>query len=194
MNSSPQLQRSAELSHTEWPTVRAFLGCGCTDPDPAACTGSPDDTGPGAAPCGPAPTHRQCSCHHIRTEAEHQEIRAAVQAAGHDQKDDSATVPKQAAPITADHIADARRFLYALGDEAQGGSSTRDASRAVTVLFGHLTAEPLGYLSASLDHDGPWSEYDARHWWLLLQILRAYKYHPDFPDSLAPFLDAPEWR
>jgi hypothetical protein len=79
MEPSSRRQRVAELARTEWPTVRQFLGCECTDPEPAACTGSPDDA-PGGVQCGPAPTHRQCSCHHIRTEAEHQEIRTAVQA------------------------------------------------------------------------------------------------------------------
>lgn len=65
-----------ELARTEWPTVREFLGCECTDADPAACTGSPE--GSGIPQCGPAPSHRQCSCHHVRTEDEHASIRAAV--------------------------------------------------------------------------------------------------------------------
>lgn len=79
MKPSPRLLRAAELARTEWPTVRAFLGCECTDPDPVACTGFPADT-PGAGQCGPSDTHRQCSCHHIRTEAEHHEIKVAVAA------------------------------------------------------------------------------------------------------------------
>lgn len=40
---SPQLRARLELARTEWPTVRTFLGCECTDPDPVACTGSPND-------------------------------------------------------------------------------------------------------------------------------------------------------
>ncbi|MFF7043830.1 hypothetical protein [Streptomyces massasporeus] len=37
-------------------------------------------TGPCDSPRGPTPAHRQCSCHHIRTETERYEIRAAVRA------------------------------------------------------------------------------------------------------------------
>lgn len=75
---SPMLLAQVELSRTQWPTVRAFLGCECTDADPVACTGSPEQSG--TPQCGPAPSHRQCSCHHIRTGDEHQSIRVAVAA------------------------------------------------------------------------------------------------------------------
>lgn len=75
---SPTLLARVELSRTQWPTVRAFLGCECTNADPVACTGSPEQSG--TPQCGPAPSHRQCSCHHIRTEDEHHSIRAAVAA------------------------------------------------------------------------------------------------------------------
>ncbi|MEU3092661.1 hypothetical protein ACWCQ0_25825 [Streptomyces massasporeus] len=83
MESSPSPDSRTELTLLEWRAVREFLGCDCTNPDPAACTGSPPDT-PCAGPCGPAPTHRPCSCHHIRTDTEHYEIRAAVKARNHD--------------------------------------------------------------------------------------------------------------
>ncbi|MFJ5998939.1 hypothetical protein [Streptomyces sp. NPDC092370] len=83
MESSPGPDSRPELTHTQWHTVREFLGCDCTDPDPAACTGSPLDT-PRAGPCGPAPMHRRCPCHHMRTATEHYEIRAAVRARKND--------------------------------------------------------------------------------------------------------------
>lgn len=79
MEPTPRLCRTAGPAHPEWHTVHAFLGCGCTDADPAACTGTPADH-PGAGPCGPAPTHHQCSCHQIRTQAEYHKIRTAVAA------------------------------------------------------------------------------------------------------------------
>jgi len=78
-NPSPGSLARLELARTEWPTVRAFLGCECTDHDPAVCTGVPNDDLPGGQ-CGPAPESRQCSCHHLRTAAEHHEIRTALAA------------------------------------------------------------------------------------------------------------------
>lgn len=73
---SARMSRLADLARTAWPTVRVFLGCECTDFDPAVCTGIPE--GAGRAQCAPAPGY-QCSCHHIRTEDEHASIRAAVE-------------------------------------------------------------------------------------------------------------------
>lgn len=85
---SPKLLARLELARTEWPTVRAFLGCECTDHDPVECTGSPEAGG--SPQCGPAPAHRQCSCHQIRTEAEYAAIRTA---AGQDQPTTEAPTP-----------------------------------------------------------------------------------------------------
>lgn len=98
---------------------------------------------------------------------------------------------------TAAHIDALRTFLHARHDEAdQGaqGAQSAAAHRAHTVLFSMAT-EAIGYVSAALrDKKYFWLPGDDRRWWLLLQIADGYKDHPDFPETVRPFLDALEWQ
>ncbi|MGW3910526.1 hypothetical protein ACWEBX_03225 [Streptomyces sp. NPDC005070] len=115
--------------------LHAFLGCGCTDPDPAICTGSPDDDRPGGQ-CGPAPTHRQCSCHHVRTETEHQEIRAAVAAKTFDPEQ---VLRTYASVLVASTDPDADAWAAALlwaASRIHGGHQSIYAGRDFVARFG----------------------------------------------------------
>jgi hypothetical protein len=65
-----------DVAHRQnWPVVRAALRCSCTDSEPNRCEGSPDESQ--SFQCQPAPD-RQCSCHHIHTEAEYQDFLTLV--------------------------------------------------------------------------------------------------------------------
>jgi len=96
-------------------------------------------------------------------------------------------------PTTA-HIDALRAFLDARSDEAYQGAQSSAAHRAHMILFGTLASAALGYTAASLRHEESWLEGTDRRWWLLLEILDAYKDHPDFPETLRPFLKTPEWQ
>jgi hypothetical protein len=131
---SPTLLARVELSRTQWPTVRAFLGCECTDADPVVCTGSPEQSG--TPQCGPAPGHRQCSCHHIRTEDEHHSIRAAVATKAFD----AAEVLRDcASALSASSDPDAEAWAAALqwaASRIRGGHGSIYASRDFVERFG----------------------------------------------------------
>ncbi|MFF1916207.1 hypothetical protein ACFVYE_32390 [Streptomyces sp. NPDC058239] len=123
-----------ELARTEWPTVQTFLGCECTDADPVACTGSPEQSG--TPQCGPAPAHRQCSCHHIRTEDEHASIRAAVAAKAFDSEQ---VLRDYASILTASSDPDADAWAAALvwaASRIHGGHQSIYANRDFTKRFG----------------------------------------------------------
>lgn len=96
-------------------------------------------------------------------------------------------------PTTAD-LGALRTFLNARADEAHEGAQNSAAHRALTTLFSTLASGAIGYTAASLEHETAWLEGNDRRWWLLAEILRAYKEHTDFPEILRPFLDAPEWQ
>jgi hypothetical protein len=131
---SPTLRRLAELASTQWPTVREFIGCGCTDADPEKCSGSPEASG--APQCGPAPTHRQCSCHNIRTEDEHASIRAAVARKAFDAEKvlrDYASV--LVASLDPDADAWAAALMWA-ASRIHGGHQSIYANRDFTARFG----------------------------------------------------------
>lgn len=130
---SPQLLARLDLARTAWPTVRAFLGCECTNADPAACTGSPEAGG--TPQCGPAP-ERQCSCHHIRTEDEHASIHAAVAAK---QFDAEQVLRDYAAALAASGDPDAGAWADALrwaASRIHGGHQSIYAGRDFTNRFG----------------------------------------------------------
>lgn len=131
---SPRRLARLELARTEWPTVRTFLGCECTDHDPEACTGSPD--GSGVPQCGPAPTHRQCSCHQVRTEDEHASIRAAVAAKAFDAEQ---VLRAYASVLVASSDPDADAWAAALlwaASRIHGGHQSIYANREFTERFG----------------------------------------------------------
>ncbi|MFF6844674.1 hypothetical protein ACFY8X_38790 [Streptomyces tanashiensis] len=128
------MREDSELARTEWPTVRAFLGCECTDPDPAKCNGSPNQSG--IPLCGPAPAHEQCSCHHIRTEDEYASIRAAASRKAFEAEQvlrDYASVLVSSSDPDADAWAAA--LLWA-ASRIHGGHQSIYASREFTKRFG----------------------------------------------------------
>jgi hypothetical protein len=95
---------------------------------------------------------------------------------------------------TIAHIDALRAFLDARHEEASVGARGAAAHRTHTILFTRLAAGAIGYVAASRkDEEAPWIEGDRYRWWLLVEILRAYNDHPDFPEALRPFLNE-QWR